>query len=91
MSQALVGAAGVGLVVANCWTGQQRTNLAGLFGAKTDDAKAHAAVKQIGAELLGVTVLVLVAGSSDGAAHACLAVLGALWLIWWLTHTAGSK
>jgi len=91
-TQALVGAAGVGLIAANAWTGQQRGQLAAVLGPDgapggTNTTQAHAAAKAIGAELLGVLVLVLVAGVGDGAGHACLAILAALWIVYLLNRT----
>lgn len=88
--QQLVGAAGIGLVVANVWTGPQRKSLAGVLGSSTaavDTAAAHKTAKAIGGELLGVGALVLLAGASSSAGNAALIVLVALWVLW-LTHRA---
>lgn len=89
--QQLVGAAGVGLVVANAWTGTQRTDLAQLFGtpapgAAVDGFAPHHAAKAIGAELIGVTALVLVAGAGTSAGNAALAAIACLWLLFLAQH-----
>jgi hypothetical protein len=86
-SQQLVGAAGLGLVVANAYT-SQRAELSGLWSAQGDLSQAHTAAKQIGLETLGVGGLVLVAGVSNGAARTCLAVLGCLWVVFLMTRSA---
>lgn len=83
----LVGAAGVGLIVANAWTGPQHVKLASVVGGITaggagTPADAHEAVKQLGIELLAVGALVLVAEQGDSAAHGALAAITCLWLIW---------
>lgn len=95
-TQALIGAAGVGLVAANVWTGKQHGQLAAvLSGSGTPGAdnttQAHAAAKKIGAELLGVLVLVLAAGVGDSAGHACLAILLCLWVVFLLNKTPSTK
>lgn len=79
-TQQLVGAAGLGLVAVNAWT-TQRVDFRGVFG-DGDIGQAHKAAKEVGAELIGVAVLVLVAGASQGGAQAALAVLACLWLVW---------
>lgn len=80
--QQIVGAAGIGLVVANAWTGQQHKDLAALLSGGKDVDKAHAAAKQVGVELLGVGVLVLLAGAGRSAGNAAAAVIVALWVLW---------
>jgi hypothetical protein len=82
--QQLVGAAGLGLVVANAWTGQQRHDLAAILGSGDggDVAAAHAAARAVGVELLGVGALVLLAGSAGAAGNAAFAIIAALWLVW---------
>lgn len=86
----LVGAAGVGLIAANFWTGPNRAALgAGLFSKNpTSDAQdaAHEAFKQVGIELLAVAVLTIVASTSDNLASACLAIIVALFILWAMTH-----
>lgn len=79
--QQIVGAAGVGLIVANAWTGPQRAQLAGLAGGSGSTADAHTALKHLGAEAVGVGVLVLLAGGNAQAAGAAAIVLACLWLI----------
>lgn len=86
--QQLVGAAGIGLVVVNAWTGPQRQQLAGMFAPKAPDtADAHKAAKQIGAELIGVAVVTLLAGSSGPAGNAAAAIAVALWIVWLARHS----
>lgn len=89
-SQQLVGAAGIGLVIANAWTGRQRKDLAPIFDSsfpREADNLSKRAAKEIGAELLAVGVLVLLAGGSAAASGAALAVIAALWLVFLLHRT----
>lgn len=89
----LVGAAGIALVGANFWLGPQRAQLSGgLFLKSATSAQtegAHTALKQLGAELLFVTVATVIASVSDSAGSAMLAVLAALAVVWAITHYAG--
>lgn len=81
--QQLAGAAGVGLIVANAWTGTQRQQLAGLLaGSAGAQQGAHTALRNIGVESLFVFVLVLLAGTADSAGNAACVVLLVLWLLW---------
>lgn len=81
-TQQLVGAAGIGLVAANLWTGKQRQQLAPLWAGSGDLAGAHTVAKQLGVELVAVAALTLVAGTGPSQAGACLAIVVALWLVW---------
>jgi hypothetical protein len=67
----LVGAGGLGLIVANAATGPQRAALAPVWTGSGDLAGAHTAAKQIGVEALAVGALVLVSGQSRAASR-CL-------------------
>lgn len=81
--QALVGAAGLGLVAANLW--RDRSKWSGLFGqgATTDSA---AAAKRLGVEVLGAGALVVIAGTGDTASKTALAILGALWVLFLINN-----
>jgi hypothetical protein len=88
-SQQLVGALGVGLIGANAWTGPQRAQLTAIVSSDPGDpAAAHTAVKHLGAEVLGVAALVLIAGSSEGAGHVAALVLVALWVLFLIRRTS---
>jgi hypothetical protein len=87
-TQQLVGVAGAGLIVVNAWTGPQRTRLGAITGSSGSTDDAHAAVKEIGVEVLGVGALTLLAGLGGNGARAAVYVLGALWLVW-LMRRAG--
>lgn len=76
----MVGAAGVGLIVANWATSDQRVIISGLWDGSGDPA--HQDVKKLGAQILGVGVLTLMAGSSGSAGNVAVAILAAFWLIW---------
>lgn len=91
--QQLVGAAGVGLVVANVWWGSQRETLSALFDSSkpaTETDVYHQAAKQVGVELLGVGALVLLSGVSGKAGNACCAALAALWVLFLIQKTPAS-
>lgn len=86
-AQTAAGAVGLGLVAADFWTSQQRPTItAGIFGTGASAADAHRQLKLVGAELLFVAVAVLVAGISDQAGKAMVAVLVALAVIWAINH-----
>lgn len=89
----LVGVAGLGLIGANFWLGTQRQDLSGGLFTKSasaaQSAKSHDSLKQLGAEILFVTVATVIAATSDSAGNAMLAVLVALGIVWAITHYAG--
>lgn len=85
-TQQLVGIGAIGLIAANLWTGKQRETLAPLWTGNGDLAGAHRVAKQVGVELIGATVLVVAAGTGDSAAHAGLAIVVSLWLVWFMTR-----
>lgn len=88
-SQQLVGALGVGLIAANAWTGPQRAQLRDVVSSTPGDAaQAHTALKHLGAEVLGVGALTLIAGSSEGAGHVAALVLVALWVVFLMRRTS---
>lgn len=83
-SQDLVGAALLGLVVADVMTAEHRPALAAMVTGNGPDANTHAAVVQVGLQVLGAGVLTLVAGTSPKAGTACLTVVAALWVLWFV-------
>lgn len=93
--QTLVAAGGLGLIAANFWLGGARQTVnAGLFtpGAAPGMAtNAHTEIKRIALELLFVGVAVLIAGVSDGASSAMLAVIVGLFILWSINHFAPGK
>lgn len=90
MSQTLVAAGGIGLIAANYWLGgAKQTVTAGTLtkGASADaTAASHTEIKKVAAELLFVGVATLIAGISDAAASAMLAVIAALFVLWAINH-----
>jgi hypothetical protein len=89
--QNLVAAGGLGLIAANFWLGGARQTVsAGLTkGAAPGTAtNAHTEIKRVALELLFVGVAVVIAGASDGAASAMLAVIVALFVLWAINHYA---
>lgn len=88
----LIGAAGVGLIGANFWTGPQRSQLSAGFFSKgataADTAAAQAVLKQLGAEALFVGVATLIGSTGDSGGNAMLAVIVALGIVWAITHYA---
>lgn len=91
--QQLVAGAGAALIGAVFWTGPQRSAFtAGALSSSASPAQqqaAHAAVKQLAGELLFVLVAAALAGLSRTAGNAMLAIVGALFLVWGITHYAG--
>lgn len=94
-SQNLVGAGGVGLIAANFWLGGSREIVAGgttnpsATAAQTD--AAHKQLKVVAAELFFVVVATIIAGTSDTAGMAMLAVIVALAILWSIHHYAPAK
>jgi hypothetical protein len=88
--QTFVGAAGLGLVAANYWTGAARHDFAG--GALTaganaaQTAAAHKTLKILAVELLFVGGAVLIAGQSPAAGAAMSAMIAALFVLWAIHH-----
>lgn len=81
--QSVVAAGGVGLIVANFWTGPGRPAIVGgLFDKNGDPAAAHAQIKMLGGELLFVAVAALLAGISDGWGSAMAVLVVALFVLW---------
>lgn len=87
--QNLVGAAAIGLVVANVWTGAQRPALAAVVSGTGPTAETHTAAKQLGIELLGAGVLTLVSGSSSKAGNTGLLIVVCLWILWFIHRGPG--
>lgn len=87
--QNLVGAAAIGLVVANVWNGGQRPALAAVVSGSGPTDGTHTAVKQVGIELLGAGVLTLVSGSSTRAGNIGLLIVTCLWILWFV-HRPGT-
>lgn len=93
--QQFAGLAGITLLAANFWTSDAHKAFAG--GALSHNASgaqqaaAHAALKKYGGALLGVAAGVLLAGASDQAGTAVIAVIVALFILWAMGHYAGFK
>lgn len=88
-TQQLVGAAGLGLIVANT-VSTQRADLAPLWSGSGDLSTAHTAARQVAVEVVGVGALVLIAGTSNATATACLCALGALWVLFLINRQAAA-
>lgn len=89
--QQLIGAAGVGLIAANFWTGSNKAAIGVLTkGDATSDqiTASHAALKAIGLEVLFVAVAVLIGGASNQLGTAMLTMIVALFVVWAITHFA---
>lgn len=86
--QDVVAVAGMGLILADFWLGNSRTPIAaGIFGRPGGNAgTAHADLKKYAGELLFVAIATLVAGLSDSAGSAMLALMTALGVIWSIQH-----
>lgn len=88
--QGLVAVGGIGLIGANYWLGGARQTVkAGALtpGATTaQTTAAHQQLKTVLIELMFVGVGVLLAGISDAAGSAALAVLVALGVLWAINH-----
>lgn len=84
----LVGGAAVALVLTNVWTSAQRPALAAIVTGDGPVEATHAAVVQVGVELLGAGVLTLVATTSPKAATSCLLIVTCLWLLWFVNGGA---
>lgn len=90
-SQTLVGAGGVGLVVANFWFGSDRQGVsAGLFGSG-DPGTAHTALVKLGGEMLLVVILTVLAGLSDQWGAAMAVVIVGLAILWAINHYSSSS
>jgi hypothetical protein len=88
-SQSIVGAGGIGLVLANFWFGSNRKVVsAGLFG-NGDPSAAHQSLLVLGGEALFVIVATLLAGISDSWGAAMAVLIVALWVLWAINHYAG--
>lgn len=90
----LVGVGGVALVAANFWTSPARATVhSGILDKNaTADATtdAHKTLKGLLVQLLFVGAMVLIAGVSDSAATAMLAILAALGVLWAINHYSSS-
>lgn len=82
-----VGLAGLGLIVVNAFTGPQRAALDPIISGdgSLDSVAAHKALMEIGAEIAGVVVLILVARTNNGSKPA-VAIVASLWLVWLMTR-----
>lgn len=91
--QPIVAAAGTGLVLANYWLGGARKQTsAALFDQKaTSDqvTAAHSTIRNLFIELAFVLVATIVAGVSESAATAMLAMIVALAVLWAINHYSG--
>lgn len=93
--QPIVAAAGFGLILADYWLGGSRETVQA--GALTPNATtqatfgAHGALAKIGSELAFVLVATLLAGFSDAAASAMLALIVALAILWAIHHYSPTK
>jgi hypothetical protein len=83
--QTVVAAGGVGLVVANMWTGTQRQQVAQMFGGGSAPS-AHTALVQLAGEMLFVVVATILAGVSDVWGALMAVVIVGLWLLWAMNH-----
>lgn len=89
--QSLVAAGGIGLIVANYWTGPARSTITGgLFGSG-DTGAAHSQLGVMVGELLFVIVAAILAGISDAWGTAMVAVIAALFILWSIHHFAGNQ
>jgi hypothetical protein len=74
---------GLALAGVNAWTSQQRTALGGVLNGQTSaEAPGHAALLQLGAELVLIVVAAVAADSSDGVGTGMAAAIAALWVLW---------
>lgn len=89
-SQTLVGAGGVGLVIANFWFSPAKSQTsAGLFGSG-DPAVAHKAILGLGGEILFVIVATMLAGISQTWATVMTLVIVGLGILWAIHHYSKS-
>lgn len=92
---ALAGVGGISLIAANYWFGgaHQIVHTGALSGGATpaETTDAHKQLRTILIELAFVGVGVLIAGGSDSAGTAILAILAALAVLWSVNHFGGSK
>lgn len=89
-TQSLVAAGGIGLVIANYWTGPAKAQVSsGAFQKGGDVAAAHGQIKIIAGELLFVGVATLLAGLGDTWATAMVVLIVALFTLWAINHYGG--
>lgn len=88
--QTVVGLGGAALVGLNYWDGPQRANVSPLLSGNSAP-NAHAAFKQIGAELAFVIVATVLAGTSDSWGVGMLAVLIGLTILWAINRAGKPK
>jgi hypothetical protein len=90
--QQVVAVGGAGLILVNFWlTGSRQTVSAGIFNNNATDAQtsaAHTELKKFGAELLFVGVATLLAGLSNNAGTAMVAIIAALFIVWAMNRYA---
>lgn len=91
--QDVVAVAGMGLILADFWLGNDRAPVAaGLFGRAGGSAgTAHADLKKYAGELLFVAVATLIAGLSSSAGSAMCALIFALGVLWSIQHFSKGK
>lgn len=83
-----VGAAGMGLVIANFWFGGAKgSTSAGLFQKNSGkSALAHDNLKIVGLELLFVAVATFLASVNSNLGTAMVVMILALWVLWAMLH-----
>lgn len=84
--QSLVAAGGVGLILANMWTGPQRAELGAIFGGAGTNVDPHKALVQVAGEVLFVLVAVILAGLGDGWGTAMSVAIVGLFVLWAINH-----
>jgi hypothetical protein len=84
----VVGLGGVALVGLNFWDGDQRKAIAPVLSGKGSTADAHAAFKELGAELVFVVVATVLAGLSNSWGVGMCAVIVGLLIIWSINRTS---
>lgn len=90
-SATIVGATGSALLLLNEWTGPGRAQLAGLFDSSATAVQTSAAHKElvkIGASLLFIGALTLIAGQSEQWGNVALAIIASLFVLWAINHYA---
>lgn len=75
---------GLGLVVANLWTGPEKSAVPNIAAGNFSSSLPQ--LKNIGLELLGVVVLTVIAGISDASANVALVIVIGLALLWAITR-----
>lgn len=91
-TQSVVAAGGIGLIVANMWTGTQRKELAAIFGGPAASVPPHTALVQLAGEMLFVVVATILAGLSSNWGTAMAVAIVGLFILWAINHYgAGTK